>query len=55
MDHLISLILPDNVPSRGVAEHLGMTVWKEVIWGTEKPMTHFVYRVDRAADGTVRG
>ena len=54
-DHLISLILPDNVPSRGVAEHLGMTVWKEVIWGTEKPLTHVVYRVDRAPDGSVRG
>lgn len=55
-DHVISLILPDNVPSRGVADHLGMTVWKEVTWGTEKPMTHFVYRVDRAAgDGVVSG
>jgi [ribosomal protein S5]-alanine N-acetyltransferase len=54
-DHLISLILPDNVPSRGVAEHLGMTVWKEVIWGTEQPQTHFVYRVDRPADAAVRG
>ena len=52
---MISLILPDNVPSRGVAEHLGMTVWKEVIWGTEKPLTHFVYRVDRPADAAVRG
>ena len=55
VDHVISLILPDNVPSRGVAEHLGMTVWKEVIWGTEKPQTHFVYRVDRPADAAVRG
>ena len=34
VDHLISLILPDNAPSRGVAEHLGMTVWKDVLWGT---------------------
>lgn len=54
VDHLISLILPDNVPSRGVAEHLGMTVWKEVIWGTEKPQTHLVYRVDRPAGEVVR-
>ncbi len=55
LDHVISLILPDNVPSRGVAEHLGMTVWKEVIWGTEKPLPHFVYRVDRPAEDAVRG
>ena len=54
-DHLISLILPDNVPSRGVAEHLGMTVWKDVMWGTENPQLHFVYRVDRPADAAVRG
>jgi RimJ/RimL family protein N-acetyltransferase len=55
LDHVISLILPDNVPSRGVAERLGMTVWKEVIWGTEKPQMHFVYRVDRPAEDAVRG
>ncbi len=51
LDHVISLILPDNVPSRGVAEHLGMTVWKEVIWGTEKPRMHFVYRAGSAGGG----
>ncbi len=45
--HVISLILPDNTPSRGVAENLGMTVWKQVLWGTLKPQTHFVYRLDR--------
>jgi [ribosomal protein S5]-alanine N-acetyltransferase len=55
LGHLISLILPDNVPSRGVAEHLGMTVWKDVMWGTEKPQLHFVYRVDRPAEAAVRG
>ena len=54
-DHLISLILPTNVPSRGVAEHIGMTVWKDVMWGVEKPHLHFVYRVDRPADAAVRG
>jgi RimJ/RimL family protein N-acetyltransferase len=46
-DHVISLILPDNTPSRGVAEHLGMTVWKQVPWGTLEPKTHLVYRLDR--------
>ena len=55
IDHVISLILPDNIPSRGVAERLGMTVWKEVIWGTVNPQMHLVYRVDQAADGAVRG
>jgi ribosomal-protein-alanine N-acetyltransferase len=55
VDHLISLILPANAPSRGVAEHLGMTVWKDVIWGTEKPQMHFVYRLDRPAEDAVRG
>jgi len=48
VDHVISLIQPDNAPSRGVAERLGMTVWKEVLWGREQPRTHLVYRSDRA-------
>jgi [ribosomal protein S5]-alanine N-acetyltransferase len=47
IDHVISLILPDNSPSRGVAENLGMTVWKQVRWGNLKPQTHLVYRLDR--------
>lgn len=50
VDHVISLILPDNHPSRGVAERLGMTIWKEVLWGTQLPRTHLVYRGDRPAD-----
>ena len=50
VDHVISLILPENAPSRGVAEHLGMTVWKDVLWGTQMPRTHHVYRLDRPAD-----
>ncbi len=49
IDHVISLILPANTPSRGVAENLGMTVWKQVLWGTLKPQTHLVYRLDRPA------
>jgi ribosomal-protein-alanine N-acetyltransferase len=47
VDHVISLILPENTPSRGVAEHLGMTVWKDVLWGTQMPKIHHVYRLDR--------
>jgi len=48
-DHLISLILPDNRPSCGVAENLGMTIWKEVPHGTEHPKLHYVYRLDRSS------
>ncbi|HEV2010907.1 MAG TPA: GNAT family N-acetyltransferase [Candidatus Limnocylindria bacterium] len=48
VDYVISLILPDNAPSRGVAERLGMTVWKEVLWGKDRPRTHLVYRSDRS-------
>ncbi|MGZ5214270.1 MAG: GNAT family N-acetyltransferase, partial [Actinomycetota bacterium] len=47
IDHVISLILPANTPSRGVAENLGMTVWKDVMWGRERPLLHHVYRLDR--------
>jgi RimJ/RimL family protein N-acetyltransferase len=43
---LISLIRPENVPSRRVAEKLGFDVWRGTIragWG------HLVYRLDRSA------
>lgn len=32
VERLISLIRPENLPSRRVAEKNGMTVWKEVMW-----------------------
>jgi ribosomal-protein-alanine N-acetyltransferase len=47
VDHLISLVMPANTPSRGVALKLGMTPWKDVLWGTLQPRLHVVYRVDR--------
>jgi RimJ/RimL family protein N-acetyltransferase len=50
LNHVISLILPENLPSRGVAERLGMRVWKDVRWGTQMPRIHHVYRLDRPAD-----
>jgi [ribosomal protein S5]-alanine N-acetyltransferase len=54
MDRVISLIRPENVASRGVAEHIGMTVWKETRHGTDAWL-HLVYRVDAvdraASDG----
>ena len=46
MEHVISLIRPENVPSRGVAERIGMTVWKETLHGAERWL-HLVYRIDR--------
>jgi len=44
-DRLISLIRPENFPSRRVAEKMGMTVWKEVIW---REIPHAVYCIRRA-------
>ena len=47
MEHVISLIRPENVPSRRVAEKIGMRVWKETTHGSEAWL-HLVYRVDAA-------
>jgi ribosomal-protein-alanine N-acetyltransferase len=44
VDHVISLIRPENMPSRRVAERNGMTIWKEIDW---RGLTHYVYRVNR--------
>jgi RimJ/RimL family protein N-acetyltransferase len=44
VDHLISLILPENAPSARVAEKLGMHVWKEADF---KGLVHRVYRIER--------
>lgn len=49
-DRVISLILPANVPSSGVARKLGMALWKQVSWGTLRPQAHEVWRLDRPAD-----
>jgi len=43
-DSLISLIRPENRPSRRVAERNGMTVWRET---TRNGLPHLVYRVQR--------
>jgi ribosomal-protein-alanine N-acetyltransferase len=45
VDRLISLIRPENVPSRRVAERNGMTIWKEVDW---RGLRHCVYAVQRS-------
>jgi ribosomal-protein-alanine N-acetyltransferase len=46
---VISLIRPDNLPSRKVAERNGMTVWKEVDW---RGLRHCVYAVERSQPTT---
>jgi ribosomal-protein-alanine N-acetyltransferase len=44
MPYVIALVRPENTPSRGVAERIGMTVWKEALHAN---MPHLVYRVQR--------
>jgi [ribosomal protein S5]-alanine N-acetyltransferase len=44
VDRLISLIRPENLASRRVAEKTGMTVWKEV---TRANLLHYVYAIKR--------
>jgi len=44
VDRLISLIHPENLPSRRVAEKNGMTVEKEILW---HDLRHLVYSVRR--------
>ena len=46
VDHLISLVRPENEPSAGVARNIGMTVWKETPFGS-LGWIHRVYRIDR--------
>ena len=46
--HVISLVRPENVPSARVAEKLGMTVWKETVYGSTGWL-HRVYRIERDA------
>lgn len=43
-ERLISLIRPENLSSRRVAERVGMTVWKEVDW---RGLVHCVYSMER--------
>jgi RimJ/RimL family protein N-acetyltransferase len=43
-DYVISLIRPENLPSRRVAERNGMTLWKQITW---RELPHSVYRIRR--------
>jgi [ribosomal protein S5]-alanine N-acetyltransferase len=42
---LISLIRPENLPSRRVAEKVGLTLWKTALW---RDLPHCVYSIVRA-------
>jgi [ribosomal protein S5]-alanine N-acetyltransferase len=44
VERLISLIRPQNLPSRRVAEKTGMTLWKELPW---RDLPHLVYAIRR--------
>ncbi len=44
-DRLISLIRPENLPSRRVAERNGMAIWKEINW---RGLQTYVYAVKRS-------
>jgi [ribosomal protein S5]-alanine N-acetyltransferase len=48
VDHVISLIRPENLPSRRVAEKNGMTIWKQTI---RKDIPHLVYKIQRGQTG----
>ncbi len=45
-EQLISLIRPENQPSRRVAEKTGLTVWKETMW---HGWPHLVYAIRRTS------
>lgn len=51
-DHIISLIRPDNLPSRRVAEKNGLTVDREFMWHEE---LHLVYRMTRSQWHSLHG
>jgi [ribosomal protein S5]-alanine N-acetyltransferase len=44
VERIISLIRPENVPSRRVAEKNGMKIWKETL---HADLQHLVYRISR--------
>ena len=49
-ERLISLIRPENMPSRRVAERNGMTIWKEIVWrGLPTLVYSMVYSIEKDA------
>jgi RimJ/RimL family protein N-acetyltransferase len=47
-DHLISLIRPENLPSRRVAERVGLKLWREVSWRGLPHLVFVVWRLELA-------
>ena len=47
VEHLISLVRVGNLPSRRVAEKIGMKLWKTTMW---RELEHWVMRVRRAQE-----
>jgi [ribosomal protein S5]-alanine N-acetyltransferase len=43
-ERVISLIRLENLPSRRVAERVGMTPWKRMDW---RDLPHYVYSIER--------
>lgn len=50
VERLISLIRPENLPSRRVAEKNGLVIDREIDW---KGIRHFVYAIGRDEFGNV--
>jgi len=46
VERLISLIRIGNLPSRRVAEKVGMSLWKEVMW---RDLPHWVFMIPRVS------
>jgi len=47
---LISIIRPDNLPSRRVAEKNGMTLWKTCEY---RGLPHCIYRIEKPGSGSI--
>ena len=50
VDHVISLIRPENVPSRGVAERNGLRISRQVVW---RGLLHDVWMIETTKDTKV--
>jgi [ribosomal protein S5]-alanine N-acetyltransferase len=50
VDRLVSIIRPENLPSRRVAEKIGMTIWKEVMRANLPHQVYSLARTTRARE-----
>lgn len=51
VERLISLIRPENIPSRRVVEKNGMKIWKETMW---RGIHHYVYAFEKSPVASMR-